>query len=135
MKNGLLVSPYIDMISSQHSNIVMPNITYYFRTPRDIKTGLMGMTYLPSDSVALFDMDKPDDYQFYMKDTLIPLDVIFIEPNGIVVGVLENMSPLDTTPRGIGAKSRFVIEANAGYVKRHNIQSNETRFLIPGSSI
>jgi uncharacterized membrane protein (UPF0127 family) len=110
--------------------IVIPHIAYYFRTPRDIQNGLMGVRHLARDSVALFDMGKTDDYRFYMKNTVIPLDIIFIDDDGIVVGVLENMQPLDTTSKGVGRPSRYVIEAEAGYAIRNDVIPDVTMVKV-----
>ena len=118
------------MMTQQHT--VIPHIAYYFRAPRDIQNGLMGVRHMAVDSVALFDMGKTDDYRFYMKSTVIPLDIIFIGDDGIVVGVLENMQPLDTTSKCVGKPSRYVIEANAGYAARNLVVPGVTRIAVPG---
>lgn len=109
-----------------HPSVITPHIAYYFRNQRDIANGLMGVRHLAPDSVALFDMGRNGDHKFYMKNTLIPLDIIFVRDDGLVVGTLENMMPHDITPKGIDAFSRYVLEAPAGYVSQNNVLANVT---------
>lgn len=109
----------------------IPYIHYYFTTPQDTSKGLMGIKYMPNDAVALFIMNKKAVHSFYMKNTVLPLDIMFLNEKGIVIGVLENMIPFDETGKNVGHKSCVVVEANAGYVKRHNIIPWKTQFIIP----
>ena len=109
----------------------IPYIHYYFSTPEDTSKGLMGVKHMPADAVALFIMNKKAVHSFYMKNTILPLDIMFLNEKGIVVGVLENMVPFDETGKNVGHKSCVVVEANAGYIKRHNITPWKTRFILP----
>lgn len=113
-------------------NVIIPHIAYYFRTPQDIANGLMGVRHLAPDSVALFDMGKTDIHKFYMKNTIIPLDIMFIDYDGMVVGILENMTPYDTTSKYVGKPSRYVIEAPAGYSTRNQVIPGVTYISVPG---
>jgi uncharacterized protein len=56
-----------------------------------------------------------------MKDTLIPLDMLFIATDGRVVGIHANATPLSTTTIAVGAPSRFVLEVPGGWAARHGI--------------
>lgn len=125
-------APAPNSAPNPHLSVITPHIAYYFRTKRDLQNGLMGVRHLAPDSVALFDMGYNADHQFYMKDTLIPLDIIFVRDDGLVVGVLENMRPFDLKSKSVGSKSTYVIEAFAGYVHRHSISPGKTRFILPG---
>lgn len=109
----------------------IPYIHYYFSTPEDTSKGLMGVKHMPSDAVALFIMNKTADHSFYMKNTVLPLDIMFLNEKGIVVGILENMVPFDETGKSVGHKSCVVVEAKAGYVKKHNIIPWKTKFILP----
>jgi uncharacterized membrane protein (UPF0127 family) len=57
----------------------------------------MGVTSLPEDSGMLFPYDEEDEVTFWMKDTVIPLDIIFIDEDGNVTKV-TSASPNDETP-------------------------------------
>ena len=62
--------------------------------------GLMFRTSLPSDRAMLFVFDPPQEVQFWMKNTLIPLDMIFVRADGIIAGIKQDAKPesLDIIP-------------------------------------
>jgi uncharacterized membrane protein (UPF0127 family) len=92
-------------------------------SPGLIQRGLMYRKFLAPEAGMLFLMPDEDDHQFWMKNTLIPLDIMFISSDMKVVGILENMQPHDTNSRGVGAVSRFVLEVNAGWAKAHGVSA------------
>src|SRR3989344_2633626 len=75
------------------------------------------------DSGMLFVFEKPGIYPFWMKDTLIPLDIIWIRDNKVVF-IQENAQPCNgsCTSYNIGVESSHVLELNAGEVKRLEIE-------------
>jgi uncharacterized membrane protein (UPF0127 family) len=56
-----------------------------------------------------------------MKNTYISLDLVFFDRNWIVVGMLENLEPLSRQSKVIGTASRYVLEINAGLIKKKGI--------------
>ena len=62
----------------------------------------------------LFVYDKPQSVSFWMKNTLIPLDMIFADRTGRVTAIHENAVPLDTTPIPGGDSIQYVLEINGG---------------------
>lgn len=86
-----------------------------------IEKGLMYRQHLPPDEGMLFVMGAEDDWRFWMRNTLIPLDILFIKRDLTVAGVLENMRPLDEHSKGVGAPSLYVLEVNAGWSKAHGV--------------
>ena len=86
-----------------------------------IQKGLMYRKFLAEDAGMLFLMDEVDDHHFWMRNTLIPLDILFISAELKVVGILENMQPLDEHSRGVGAPSSYVLEVNGGWTKAHGV--------------
>jgi uncharacterized membrane protein (UPF0127 family) len=90
-------------------------------TDAAIMKGLMYRQYLPPDDGMLFLMGAEDDWGFWMKNTLIPLDIIFITRDLEVAGVLFDMKPLDKTSKHVGAPSLYVLEVNGGWAKAHGI--------------
>ena len=60
--------------------------------------------------------------RFWMKNTFIPLDVIFLNRNLRVVGYVQNNRPHSLAPITIGRPSNFVLEMNAGWVSRNNLR-------------
>ncbi len=80
-------------------------------------TGLMNRPSMPSSAGMLFVYDAPQRAGFWMKNTLIPLDMIFIDPAGVVLGVHENAVPLDESPIDGGSGVQFVLEINGGLAR------------------
>ena len=81
----------------------------------------MYRTSLADGHGMLFVFAEDSDHQFWMKNTLIPLDMLFIATDGRIVGIEREATPLTTTPRGVGAPSRFVLEVPGGYAARRGI--------------
>jgi uncharacterized membrane protein (UPF0127 family) len=85
--------------------------------------GLMGFTTLPADEGMAFEFDGPTDSTFWMKDTLIPLAVAFIDGDTVVA--IREMSPCRADPcrsYSAGAPYTLAVEANAGWYRDHGIE-------------
>jgi uncharacterized membrane protein (UPF0127 family) len=88
------------------------------RTEAQRERGLMGVRYLPAHTGMLFVFDTDAPIEFWMKDTLVPLDIVFIAQNGAVRSVFANVPfvPADTAddriPRRDGL-AKFVLELPA----------------------
>lgn len=91
------------------------------RTPAELERGLMFRERLGPDAGMLFVFPRTAEYDFWMKNTLIPLDMIFADAGGNVVGIVENAEPLTTTSRSAGAPSRYVLEVNGGWSAAHGV--------------
>ena len=83
--------------------------------------GLMFRREMPLLSGMLFVYDKPETVSFWMRNTLIPLDMIFLRADGSVGKIHENAVPLDETPIFGGDDIQFVLEVNGGVVSRFGI--------------
>ena len=75
------------------------------RKQQEIRRGLMFREHMPQDQGMLFLMGHEKVHTFYMRNTLIPLDIIFITRDKTVAGVVENAVPLDETSRDVGKPS------------------------------
>jgi uncharacterized membrane protein (UPF0127 family) len=91
------------------------------RTPRQIQRGLMYREHMPPDHGMLFLMGEERIQSFWMHNTLIPLDMIFIARDMTVAGVVANTEPLTDTPRRIDRPSYYVLEVNAGWAAAHHV--------------
>lgn len=89
---------------------------------RERARGLMFRKAMPQDAGMLFVYDKAQPVSFWMKNTLIPLDMIFTDPRGVIVLVHENAIPHDETPIFGGEAIFSVLELNAGVSKGKNIK-------------
>jgi len=90
-------------------------------TPERQQRGLMYRSTLPDGHGMLFVFDQDEDHTFWMKNTLIPLDMLFIAADGRVVGIHAEATPLSTASIGVGMPSRFVLEVPGGWTARHRI--------------
>jgi len=67
-------------------------------TPQEQETGLMNRPTLDPNHGMIFPHEPPRRASFWMKNTLIPLDIIFIRPDGSIVNIAENTVPLSLEP-------------------------------------
>ena len=80
---------------------------------------------LGADEGMLFLFRDTSEHVFWMKNTPLPLDLVFIDAAGVVVGVLERVEPMTTAIRTIGKRSRFVLEVNAGWAAAHGVAAGD----------
>ena len=94
------------------------------RTERSV--GLMyRKKRLSPDEGMLFMMDGDADHSFWMRNTLIPLDMVFIDRDGTVVGMLEDVAPKTDIGRSVGKPSRFVLELDGGWCRRFGLKPGD----------
>lgn len=86
-----------------------------------IEKGLMFREHLGTDAGMLFMMGYEHDHAFYMRNTLIPLDMIFIKKDLTIGGVYENAEPRTETLRKVGVPTLYVLEVNGGYARAHGV--------------
>jgi uncharacterized protein len=84
------------------------------RTAAEREHGLMDRRSMPADHGMLFDFQEEQPVVFWMKDTYIPLDMIFVAADGRVVGIKSDAKPMDETLIRSGAPTLGVVELNAG---------------------
>jgi uncharacterized membrane protein (UPF0127 family) len=81
----------------------------------------MYRTSLAEGHGMLFVFDEDASHSFWMKNTLIPLDMLFIARDGTVVGIHPNATPLSTADIRVGTPSRYVLEVPGGWAARHGV--------------
>ena len=82
------------------------------KTPEEKSKGLQGITELPKDEGMLFIFDSPQTVGFWMKDTQIPLDIIFINEDGEVISVYKGDPENEDIAKEKDVK--YVLEVNQG---------------------
>lgn len=87
--------------------------------------GLMYRTQLGADAGMLFSWKQEEPRSFWMLNTCIPLDMLFIAADGTIVGILEQVPTLNTLPRGVPCPAAHVLEVNAGWTRQHGIQPGQ----------
>jgi uncharacterized membrane protein (UPF0127 family) len=101
------------------------------RTADEQRRGLMFREHLDADAGMLFVYDRAQPLTFWMRNTYIPLDMIFIKDDLTVLGVVENAEPQTDTSRSVPGLSQYVLEVNAGYAREHGIGAG-TRVRFEG---
>ena len=91
-------------------------------TAPQLTQGLMFRTEMAEDAGMLFLFKKEDILSFWMKNTLIPLDMLFIDADGQIVHIHENAIPQDLTPVPSQKPAKSVLELNGGIAKKMGIQ-------------
>ena len=92
-------------------------------TPERQSFGLMYRKELGAEAGMLFVFDETATLTFWMKNTPLPLDMIFIGEDRRIVGIVKDAVPFTTAPRTVGKPSRYVLEVNAGFSARHGIEN------------
>ncbi len=85
------------------------------------RRGLMFREIMPMFAGMIFVYPRAQSVSFWMRNTLIPLDMIFIGSDGVVRNIHENAIPLDETPIFGGADIQYVLEINGGLSARLGI--------------
>tara|TARA_R100001369_G_scaffold92401_1_gene137278 strand:- start:155 stop:649 length:495 start_codon:yes stop_codon:yes gene_type:complete len=80
----------------------------------ETQTGLMYRTRLETNQGMLFIFPDVDFRSFYMKNTKIPLDIIYIDEAKTIVSIQKNAKPFDETSLPSGAPAKYVLEINGG---------------------
>ena len=101
------------------STAPLPGTLEIARTPEARAMGLSGRATLPDDFGLLFVFPEDDRYGFWMKDMLIPIDIVWIASDGRIVGVRSDVAP-DTYPEAFFPPEpiRYVLEMRAGEAAR-----------------
>jgi uncharacterized membrane protein (UPF0127 family) len=87
--------------------------------------GLMYRTKLPEDEGMIFIFGQRRDHSFWMKNTCLALDMLFIDRDGLIVGIEENVPTLNEGSYRVGCPSQLVLEVNAGWSRRHGVQAGQ----------
>lgn len=99
--------------------------------------GLMFRPALPASAGMLFVYDRPHPAAFWMKNTLIPLDIIFFDAAGRAVTVHENAMPGDETPIPGGDAVQYVLEIQGGLARKLGLKPGaelRSPYLAPGQA-
>ena len=90
-------------------------------TPDTQTRGLMYRQGLEPDHGMIFLFEDERPHSFWMKNTQIPLDMIFISRKGEIVGIHPNAEPLSLAPIDVGKPSRAVLEVAGGWAAAHGV--------------
>jgi uncharacterized membrane protein (UPF0127 family) len=100
---------------------------------RDAETrGLMWRTELADGKGMLFIFNGETVHNFWMQNTLISLDMLFIAADGTVVGIVERAEPQTTSSRSVGKPSKYVLEVPGGFCAKFGIAAG-SKALVEGT--
>lgn len=118
----------IEIISNEESF----NYDVYIAESNESRaTGLMNIKNLPENEGMLFIFPDSQIRSFWMKNTYIPLDIVFFDSNKKFINYHKNAEPLDISTRYVSDKpAKYVLELNGGSADRLNLNSESTLEII-----
>ena len=123
--NFFLISFYTFSNEKIDVSIYNKNITFNVEVAKTIEERRIGLMYrkkLLNNEGMLFIFPREKIIQLWMKNTYIPLDVIFISENKVIVDIKKNMEKLSETIVKSKVKSRYALEFNAGLINKLDIK-------------
>jgi len=109
-KNGDKISVSVEVVKTQEAR----------------QLGLMYRKSLAKKSGMLFIFENEREHPFTMKNTYIPLDMIFINRSRKISGIIKNTTPKTKGPYSINAPSLYVLEVNAGFCRENGIEKGDS---------
>lgn len=91
------------------------------KSPQAITQGLMYRQYMPPQQGMLFLMGETKEHTFWMHNTLLPLDMMFITKDFVIAGIVENATPQTDDICTVGKESLYVLEVNGGWSKANGV--------------
>ncbi|MGA2450552.1 MAG: DUF192 domain-containing protein [Polyangiaceae bacterium] len=95
------------------------------QSPHDSERGLMYRTSMPESHGMFFDLGTRANHKFWMHNTCIPLDLLYIDNDGLIVGIIESAPILDDGELSVGRPSVSVLEVNSGWSRRHGVRAGQ----------
>ena len=92
--------------------------------------GLMFTPYLPKQQGMLFVFETDAPRQFWMKNTQIPLDMLFFASDGRLVNIVHSAVPFSLTARNSAGPARYVLELNGGVAAEIGVQP-DAQLVLP----
>lgn len=89
------------------------------------QTGLMYRKHMDTHKGMLFIFDKSEVKSFYMKNTYISLDIIYIDAESQIINIVKNADPLNESSLFSGAPAKYVLEINAGLSEKWGVKKGD----------
>jgi uncharacterized membrane protein (UPF0127 family) len=119
--------PAVEIMSSEGPVLVRVEVP---GTAAQKERGLMYREHLEDDAGMLFISDYERVQRFWMKNTFIPLDLIFIGTDMEIKGIIEKAMPESLEILSIRTPVKYVLEVNGGFCKRHGVMKGQRVRLI-----
>ena len=108
----------LTLFKSKSDSIILKLDIEIADTDYDVQTGLMYRNSMQENEGMLFVFPEMRERFFYMKNTRIPLDLIYIDNNKFIVSFQENAKPLNESSLPSKAPAQYVLEVNAGLAEK-----------------
>lgn len=128
MLEGRRLKGHFEAPSGEHSEMLYLRIA---STPAERQKGLMFENNLPKNEGMIFIFAGEAPLSFWMKNTPLPLDMIFLNADMLVNGVVENTTPFSTQRYSVPEPSKYVVEVNAGQAKVLGVRKG-SRLVLAG---
>jgi uncharacterized protein len=117
---------YVNITFKAGSNSQLTLKAEVAATQAEREQGLMDRQYLEWNSGMLFVLEREQIVEFWMKNTYIPLDIIFMNVNKEIIKIHKNTQPLDTSIHySSGKAAKYGLEVNAGWSDANNIKEGD----------
>lgn len=101
------------------------------RSPEERNTGMMWRRSMEDSQGMLFIMDRPEPQSFWMRNTYIPLDIIFVDENLKVLNIRANAQPQTLESQPSIGDALYVVEVVGGFCEKYGVQAgDEIRFRL-----
>ncbi|HEY3448637.1 MAG TPA: DUF192 domain-containing protein [Myxococcales bacterium] len=92
--------------------------------------GLMFRRTMPEMAGMIFVFPEVAFHSFWMKNTLLSLDMLFVAADGTIIGIVERAEPKTTTGRAVEGDSKYVLEVNGGWCAQHGVAAGDQLSLM-----
>jgi hypothetical protein len=83
--------------------------------------GMMWRTVVPAGTGMLFIFPQEEEHHFWMRNTLVPLDMLFLDRTGQVMGIIAQAEPQSDDSRTVGRPSLYVLEVAGGWAEKAGV--------------
>jgi uncharacterized protein len=94
-------------------------------TPASREAGLMGRSTMKSDRGMLFVFEEMEDRSFWMANTPLSLDIIYVNDNKVIVTIQANTTPYSEASIPSVYPAMYVVEVNAGFCALHGVREGD----------
>lgn len=95
------------------------------RTPEELRLGLMFRRRLAPNQGMIFEFPDVRPRSMWMRNTFIPLDMVFVDEADRVIDIVHEAEPLSEEPRGVSEPAKYVIELPGGFCKRRGVRRGD----------
>ena len=93
--------------------------------PAHRQRGLMYRTEMAADHGMIFVFAQRRHNRFWMRNTCISLDMLFLDDDGTIVGIEESTPTMTDQGFAVGCKSKYVLEVNGGFCRQHGVKAGQ----------